>query len=100
MPKKGLHDSGYLDYIQQLVIQNSNFKLIDNETNLFTLLEECHLSISVPYTSTAYVASFLKKPAVYYDPFAELIPKYEDNSFIYFASEYEELKKITNNIIG
>ena len=58
------------------------------------------MSISVPYTSTSYVAAYLKKPAIFYDPFAELVPKFEKNEFVYFASEYDELKDRVNDVIG
>lgn len=91
-PKADFHDAQYLDFLQQVQALNSNFTLIDHQSNLFGLLELCDISISVPYTSTTYVASQLKKHAVYYDPFSELIPTYEQDNFIHFASGRSELR--------
>jgi hypothetical protein len=91
-PKVERHDSQYIEFIEQMEARNPNFKLIDHQTNLFGLLEKCDVSISVPYTSTAYVAAKLEKHAIYYDPFCELVPVYEKNKFVYFASGKAELK--------
>ncbi|MDP3086737.1 MAG: polysaccharide biosynthesis PFTS motif protein [Methylotenera sp.] len=90
-PKVGHHSSQYLKFIESIENNNPNFKLIDNQVNLFGLLEKCEISISVPYTSTAYIAAKLEKHAIYYDPFSELIPMYEINKFVHFASGQSEL---------
>lgn len=92
--KVGRHDSQYLEFIEQMEALNPNFKLIDHQTNLFGLLEKCDVSISVPYTSTAYVASKLEKHAIYYDPFSELVPEYEKNTFVHFSSGQRELRRL------
>ena len=88
------HDSSYLDFLEQMVKIKPNFKLIDHQTNLFGLLEECHLSVAVPYTSTVFVAAAVAKPTIYYDSFAELIPLYEKNKFVHFAAGKEQLKEL------
>lgn len=99
-PRVGRHDSTYLEFLEQIAKERPNFRLIDHHTNLFELLEECDLSVSVPYTSTAYVAASLGKPTIYYDPFAELIPQFEESKFVYFASGPEELKKLTRQLLS
>jgi polysaccharide biosynthesis PFTS motif protein len=93
-PKLGFHSSQYLDFIKNTEKNNPNFFLIDNQINLFGLIEKCEISISIPYTSTAYVAAQLKKNTIYYDPFSELRPKYEKNKFIHFASGESELEAL------
>lgn len=98
-PKVGFHDSQYLEFIEQLESTNPHFKLIDNQINLFGLLEKCDISISVPYTSTAYVASALEKHTIYYDPFSELVPEYERNKFVHFASGKSELTLLLDNYL-
>jgi polysaccharide biosynthesis PFTS motif protein len=98
-PKVGHHDSQYLKFIEHLETINLNFKLIDNQINLFGLLEKCDISISVPYTSTVYVALELKKNAIYYDPFSELIPLYEKNQFVHFASGQRELRQLLDKYL-
>ena len=93
-PINKFHDSSYLDFLEQMVKIKPNFKLIDHQTNLFGLLEECHLSVSVPYTSTVYVAAAVAKPTIFYDSFAELVPLYEKNKFVHFAAGKEQLKEL------
>ena len=39
-PISGFHDFGYLEYLEKLAKEQTNFILISNETNLFGLLEE------------------------------------------------------------
>lgn len=92
--KSGFHDESYFTFLDELVNTRRNFLLVDHQTNLFGLLKLSSISISVPYTSTVYVSSHLKKSAVYYDPFNEIIPLYEENPYVLFASNKEELKKI------
>jgi len=94
MPSAAHHNYAYLDFLKGLERLNPNFKLIDHQTNIFGLLKECDLSIAVPYTSTAYVASCVSKHAIYYDAFGELTPIYEENEFVHFASNKQELKKL------
>jgi len=99
-PKTGYHDSLYLELLRQTVKNKPYFKLIDPKTNLFGLLEECDLSISIPYTSTSYVAASLEKPTIFYDPSAEVIPLYEKSEFVHFASGPENLKQLMEKILN
>lgn len=99
-PKVDYHDSLYLEFLEQMAVVKPNFKLIDHQTNLFGLLKECHLSVSMPYTSTTHVAASVRKPAIYYDPFAELVPQYEKNGFVHFASGPGELKQLTAKLLN
>lgn len=93
-PKVGRHDSAYIEFIKELESTKHNFKLLDNEINLFGLLNDSDLSISVPYTSTAYVSAKEATPAIYYDPFMEIVPQYEKNSFVEFAAGKDELRRL------
>ena len=98
-PKVGRHDSTYLEFIQDIETNNLNFELIDEQTNLFGFLGDCNISISVPYTSTTYISAALEKPGIYYDPFAELIPQYERDAFVYFASGTKELRQLMRSCL-
>jgi hypothetical protein len=93
-PKIGWHAAAYIDLIRDLAETRPGFRLIDHRTNVFGLLQECDLSVSVCYTSTAYVAASLGKPALYYDPYAELVPVFEENKFVHFASGCDELRHL------
>jgi polysaccharide biosynthesis PFTS motif protein len=91
MPISRRHDSNYLDFLEQIELTNPNFVIIDEQTNLFGLLEQCKLSISIPYTSTCYVAADMKRHAIYYDPFSELEPHFESSPYVHFAAGKSEL---------
>lgn len=94
MPIRGRHDADYVAFLEKLEQDEAHFSMIDHRTNMFDLLAQCDISVSVPYTSTAYVSAHLKKPGIYYDPYAELVPKYESNEFVSFASGTEELEQL------
>lgn len=93
-PLLNYHETSYLEYLDQLVQQKPNMKLIDYNANLFGLLNECDLSLSVPYTSTALLSADLATPGIYYDPFAELVPFIEDHPHLHFASGVQELTAV------
>lgn len=100
MPREGHNDFDYISFLKQMESSNKYFKLIDHQTNLFGLLSNCQLSISVPYTSTAYVASSLNRNTIYYDPFGELVPIFENNDYVHFASGEVELLSLIQTYLG
>lgn len=97
---KGLHDQAYIDYVAQLKKTHKQVEVIDYATNIFSLLNDCELSVSIPYTSVPYVSAWLKKPAVYFDPGKELLFTNEQSPFIQTASGREELKQVIENILS
>jgi polysaccharide biosynthesis PFTS motif protein len=98
-PIDSWHASSYLAFLEQLARERPGVEIISHESDLFQLLEGCGLSVSVPYTSTAYVAAALGKPAIYYDPFAELVPCYESDSCVFFASGPNELRSLFRRLM-
>ena len=89
--KHTLHSRKYINFIEAMV-DNGDIKLLDYNSNIFSIINDSLLSISVPYTSTAYITSFLKKTSIYYDPLAEISPLFEKSEYIHFASNYKDLK--------
>lgn len=94
------YDESYLDLIDQLTQVTPRVRLLPHTTNLFGLLKGCDLSISVPYTSTAYVAAFLGRPAVYYDAGGELVPCHEEHPLVRFASDKETLRRLIRQAVS
>ena len=90
---KKKQNKSYFDFLDELIFKNKRFSIIDANVNLYAILKTADLSISVPYTSTAYISSELKKDALYYDPFGELIPTFEKTKFISFASNLFDLEQ-------
>ncbi len=95
-----LHDPHYISFIQESSSSERNFQLVPYEANMFSLLSECNLAVVIPYSSPAYVASYLGVPAIYYDPTRELLPTYEQNSLISFASGRDELIRTIREILS
>ena len=94
LPKAGRHDSSYLAWLDQLAATSPHLELVDHRENLFTFVADCDMSVSVPYTSTAYVGAALSRPAVYYDPTAEVVPQFEASPYVSFASGRGELEAL------
>jgi hypothetical protein len=93
-PRPGFHDAAYLRFLENLTGQHPWFRLVPEDTNVFGLLSACDLSISVPYTSTAYVGATVGKPAVFYDPDGTLLPRFEPHPKVRFAAGPDELTRI------
>lgn len=85
-----IHDPRYAAFIDE--VRNSRrATVVPPETNVFSLLGASDVAIVIPYSSPAYVASHLGKPAIYYDPTEELFPTYERNPLVTFAAGRESL---------
>ncbi len=52
--------------------KKENFLAIDPNIDALSLIENCNLVISMPYTSTALLGRSVGKPSMYYDPFGLL----------------------------
>jgi hypothetical protein len=102
--REGSHDQRYIDYIEKITREKKSFELIECREDLFELLDSCDFSISIPYTSVAYISSCLGKPTIYFDPSQELLPSYENLGPISFCSGkaelYDEVEKHFKNIVG
>ncbi len=48
--------------------KKKNFLTIDTNIDALSLIENCNLVISMPYTSTALLGRSVGKPSIYYDP--------------------------------
>jgi hypothetical protein len=95
-----LHDRGYLDMLDSLASERNDFVLVDHRADLFSLLSTCEVSVSVPYTSTAYVAAHLGRPAIFYDPFGELVPDFERDECVTFCAGRIDLQESLSRLIA
>ena len=98
-PVKNAHSSYYSECVDKLSRDHENFDLISPTENLYSFIESSDVSISIPYTSTAYVADHLCKPSIYFDSTVELLPNFEPGRNLHFASGRTELKDILSSII-
>lgn len=86
------HDGAYIELCNNLE-KEKKIKLINYDRNLFEIMNESMMVVSIPYTSTAYVASFLGLPSLYFDPSADLNHTYEKANGLEMVESKEELKK-------
>jgi polysaccharide biosynthesis PFTS motif protein len=70
---KKLHDEEYLSKINTLKKVYNNLRFSSSEENLFSLISDCNGTITIPYTSVAFVTAFLGVPSIFYDPTGNLI---------------------------
>jgi polysaccharide biosynthesis PFTS motif protein len=99
IPKKDYHDIIYFSFLSDLLNTRKDLEFVNSNENLFQLIKKTDFSIAVPYTSTCYVGSHCKKNAIYYDPFGELIPFYEKNEYVDFASGQNQLLGIVKRLV-
>ena len=98
--RKNFHDEDYAACIRKCEKKNANFQVMDASQNLFSLLSECDLSVSIPYTTVAYIAAYLRKPAVYFDPGGELEFTNDSSPYIYTASGKQSFALIFEKILS
>lgn len=58
----------YLNLVTDVASKIENFKIFYDEISAQSLIKVCDASISIPFTSTALIADYLKKPSIYYHP--------------------------------
>lgn len=85
-PYGPIHDPRYIGFIEQVKKSLPGVGVVPPETNVFSLIAASDVAVVIPYSSPAYVASHLGRPAVYYDPTEELLPSYEESPWITFVA--------------
>lgn len=92
-------DSNYFVVVKSLFCERNDVEFAPFDVNLFNLISESHLVVVVPFSSPAYVASYLNTPAIFYDPTGELLPQYPQNPNVYFTNRVEELRLLAEKLI-
>lgn len=92
------HDKKYIDYCKSMSLAGT-IKLIEHDENVYSLVQKSMVAISVPYTSTAYIACAVKTPSIFYDTTGEIIPSFDPCSGLEMISGAEDLKKRLEKII-
>ncbi len=97
---KNFHDETYTYFIDSMEMKYPNFQTVDHSSDTFLLLTNADISISIPYTSVSYVAAWLMKPTIYFDPSNKLLFTNESNPYIRTAGGREELKRVMEKILS
>ena len=67
----------YKKLVVNYILKNKDFDVYYNEVSAHSLIMDADASISIPFTSTALIGHYLKKPSIYYHPDKEpLISEY------------------------
>lgn len=90
----------YIDVLERFE-RRGDLILTGADADVSCLIEQTILSISIPFTSTNYVASYLNKPSIYYDPNGclEFVERGNDDQ-IYFINSKADLVKMIEKIVG
>ena len=92
-------DQKYSNYINNLLKNNSNIFLIHNEYLIDDLINNSLLSISMPYTSAAYLSKFLNKPSIFYDSSGKLEKEDNLSKDIICINDIQKLEMYINSIV-
>lgn len=90
----GIHDQDYLSLIRALSRPGGSIRLVPPETDMFSLISNSDLTVVIPFSSPAYVASHLGVSAVYHDTTGMLAPTFEASPKIRFSSSRDELARV------
>jgi len=86
------HDTEYFEYIDRVVQDYGNMRVISPDTNLFQIISSSDLIVVFPYTSPAYIAESLGVEAIFYDPTDELDHDLSGFQNISFAGNRAKLR--------
>ncbi len=80
------NDPGYISLIKKISGPGQPVELLPLDTNMYSLISGCDLTLVIPYSSPAYVATSLGCQAIYYDPTMEVQPVYNKQPFLTFVA--------------
>jgi len=90
------HDRGYIEYVTAL-INSRKIEIIPYNENIYSLVRASDISITIPYSSAAYIPSAMGRTSIYFDPTDTLLPSAIDQDILFISGEIAlqlELKKI------
>jgi polysaccharide biosynthesis PFTS motif protein len=62
-----VHSSKYIDFVKALSV-SGDLILEESDANIYDLIYESDMVITAPYSSPVYIANYLGKHAIWYDP--------------------------------
>ena len=93
-----IHSQNYISLLKEL--ENNNLvSILPSYTSLYELANQSDLSISFPFTSSAYVFSFKRKKAIFYDSTMKIHGQQYVRNNIYFTSGYQQLVSTLKDLL-
>jgi hypothetical protein len=102
-PKRNVtirRDQRYVRFVEELMATHPNFVRLPAQTSLYELIADSALAISIPFSSPAYIAGHLGRPALFYDPTDGLRPSFEPAQGLAFASTPEALASAISQAVA
>jgi polysaccharide biosynthesis PFTS motif protein len=90
------HDRSYIEYVAA-AIQSRKIEIISYDENVYSLVGVSDVSITIPYSSVAYIPSAMGRASIYFDPTNELLPSAIDQDILFISGKIalrHELTKI------
>ncbi len=92
-----IHDRSYIGFLSELEGQGQ-IELVDYRSDLFELVDQSDVVISIPFTTAALVATSRNIPSIYYDATGELlgvVPPYAD---VIYCNNFDNLLLVVKNL--
>jgi polysaccharide biosynthesis PFTS motif protein len=87
-----------LEYINNDFIDNKYIIQIDTDISAYDIIYNTVGSISMPFTSTAFIGKHVLKPAIFYDPTGYISKSNNNADDILILTNIEELKSWVSNL--
>lgn len=85
-----IHDKEYISYIKSL--GRDRLKIISSNENAFDLARRAKVLVVIPFSSPAFIGSYMNVKSAYYDPEGSLLSPEDLDSNISFLSSKDELE--------
>jgi polysaccharide biosynthesis PFTS motif protein len=85
-----VHSREYIEFCKIFELRD-NIYIIDSEASAFRIINESEIVISIPFTSTAFIAKDFGKKSIFYDPTKLLSKQDRGRQEIDLISGYDEL---------
>lgn len=93
------HNEAYIRFCDAYE-QQPNVMVIPPDVSAFHVAERCEYSISMPFTSTAFIGAYFGKPSLFYDAAQTLYPDDRGAQGILFLQGITELEKWKQSLPG
>lgn len=90
-PPTRVHDARYFEHLDRVVSADASVTMASSDSNVYSLIADSILVIVPPCSSPAYVAGFLKVPAIFYDSSGNVLPTCAQDPMISFIDDREHL---------
>jgi polysaccharide biosynthesis PFTS motif protein len=93
------HDLDYIQFIEDLK-NNNLIKVLNQDGNLFSIIRNSNLVISIPFSSPSYIARTINIKSIFYDPTDSIRNNKFKNKGIKFISDKILLKQFIGGLVS